>query len=30
MFYADVVPIAKPAGFVVNCPAIAFDTGTGQ
>jgi hypothetical protein len=30
MSYADVVPIAKPAGFVVNCPAIAFDTGGGQ
>jgi hypothetical protein len=28
--YADVAPIAKPAGFVVNCPAIAFDTGAGQ
>jgi hypothetical protein len=25
--YAGVGPIAKPAGFVVNCPAIAFDTG---
>ncbi len=23
--YAEVGPIAKPAGFVVNCPAIAFD-----
>jgi hypothetical protein len=27
--YADVAPIAKPAGFVVNCPAIAFDVGGG-
>jgi hypothetical protein len=28
--YADVAPIAKPAGFEVNCPAIAFDTGAAQ
>ncbi len=28
--YADVAPIAKPVGFVVNCPAIAFDTGGAQ
>jgi hypothetical protein len=28
--YAEAAPIAKPAGFVVNCPAIAFDTGAGQ
>jgi hypothetical protein len=28
--YADVAPIAKPAGFVVNCPAIAFETSAGQ
>jgi len=28
--FADVGQIAKPAGFVVNCPAIAFDTGDGH
>jgi len=28
--YADVASIAKPAGFVVSCPAIAFDAGGGQ
>lgn len=28
--YADVASIAKRAGFVVNCPAIAFDAGGGQ
>jgi hypothetical protein len=28
--FAEVAPVAKPAGFEVNCPAIAFDTGAGQ
>jgi len=26
--YAGIAPIAKPAGFVVNCPAIAFGDGS--
>jgi|SRR5579862_1153317 len=27
--FADVGPLAKPAGFLVNCPAIALDTSGG-